>query len=197
MAGSKRNCILIASVILAVVALALVLLSPNETHTTQFTELYSAYEYTHSPVDQTELALVSNNIRLCFNQSNMATQRSDLLQKAIENAEQFMTEYRRVIPRQSFENHSSHCWPMSFSASTVSWLYYNVAGHINGLPFNRPTDPWFYGYHAYDDLSSRYGGHFASSTVCLPKTYLLGFEKCGSTYFWCFTWASNYERDHA
>ena len=29
----------------------------------------------------------------------MATQRSDLLQKAEENAEHFMTEYRGVIPR--------------------------------------------------------------------------------------------------
>ena len=184
MAGSKRSCVLLASVLLALVALALVLLQPNEIYTTQFTELTGVY--THSPVDQSELALVSHNIRQCFNHSNMAAQRSDLLQKAVENAEQFMTEYRTVIPRQAVKNHSSHCFPMSFSASTVSWFNYYVAGHINGLPFNRPTDRWFYGYHEYGDLSSRYGGHFASSTVCLPKTYLLGFEKCGSTYFWCF-----------
>ena len=39
---------------------------------------------------------------------------------------------------------------------------------------------------AVNVLRSRFHDHFESRLVCLPKTFLAGFTKCGTSFLWCF-----------
>ncbi len=186
MAITKRNLALVSTVCLGLLAILLVLSSHS-----QETSVHENYrtEYSYSDNDvKSELLAVGHNVRKCFNSSGLGSSDSNLLQLGIDNAQLFMKEYRKVIPRKSLEHHASHCWQTDYSASTtaLSWYTGRVTGRIAGQKFDRPTDSTFYGKSEYRELSSRFNGKFSSNTVCLPKAYLLGFEKCGSTYLWCF-----------
>ncbi len=180
--------VLVGTVCLGLLTILLVLSSHSQDRETAVHRTEYSYSYSDKDV-RSELLAVGDNVRKCFNSSGLGSSDSNLLQLGIDNAQLFMKEYRKVIPRQSLEHHASHCWHTDYSASTTALSLFRtgrVTGRIAGQKFDRPTDFVFYGRSAFLELSSRFNGRFSSNTVCLPKTYLLGFEKCGSTYLWCF-----------
>ncbi len=181
MAITRRNVVLVAAGLLV----TLLLVFSRHSQEARVQEIRVEYSYREV---KSELLAVGDNVRKCFNSSDIGSSDPHLLQLAIDNAQMFLKEYRKVIPKKSLENHSSHCWQTHYTASTsaLSWFTGRVTGHIAGQRFNRPTDSIFYGRREFRELSSRFKRQFSSNTVCLPKTYLLGFEKCGSTYLWCF-----------
>ena len=135
-----------------------------------------------------EVTKVNENLEKCFQVSGLSnwTRYQDIKAQAKWNAEYFMREYRRVIPQRSLQGYSSYCWRTNYTALAPGWFSRRVEGHIGGLIFNSETDKRWYGEDQYSDLANYFGGRFSSDLVCLPKTYILGFEKCGSTFFWCF-----------
>lgn len=136
-----------------------------------------------------EVARVKQNLDKCFQASDLSrnsTGHQNLEIQAKWNAEYFLREYRRIIPPNSMKGYSSYCWNSRYKAIAMGWFSHKIEGHIDGLYFKHKLDNIWYANNEYSDLSNYFGGRFSSEMVCLPKIYLLGFEKCGSTYFWCF-----------
>lgn len=186
MAVTRRNILVITAVCLGVLAILTALYQPSSVSEERI-ELHFNSNYSHQDM-KNELSTVKENVQKCFGASKLGSTDPGLVQLAIDNAQLFLKEYRTVIPRVSLEKHSSHCWRMNYSVSTtaLSKVTGRVTGHLDKHNFDRRLDWDFYGASQFSDLNSHYNGQFSSDTVCLPKTYLLGFEKCGSTYLWCF-----------
>lgn len=179
MAIVRRYILLLATVCVIFLASVVVIYQPSSNSE----EVVKYYNYTDQ---KNELSTIENNVKKCFNASDLRN--PELMQLAIDNAQLFLNEFRTVIPRESLENHLSHCWKMNYSASTttLSKITGRVVGNLGQDNFDRYLHWNFYGQSQFRDINSRYNGQFSSDTVCLPSTYLLGFEKCGSTYLWCF-----------
>ena len=136
-----------------------------------------------SIIDIRELEQVSRRVERCLAATHL-DDNADFRNKALENALYFLMEFRTVIPDQFLGNYSSHCWKQTFEA-----LLNQQAGHLRGFIGQQSFDKLYPKevqkeclYH----LMRRYENHFSSSLVCLPKVFILGFPKCGSTFLWCF-----------
>ncbi len=181
---ARRNIVLLVTVSVGLLAVLVVLSQPRSRPQGERVQYNSHY---NDKDRKYELSTVEDNIKKCLNASDLGS--TDLVQLAVDNAQLFLSEYRTVIPKESLPNHSSHCWNINYSASATpfSMLTGRLNGYIGGQNLADQRLDWpFYGHSQFYDLYSRYSGQFSSDTVCLPKTYLLGFEKCGSTYLWCF-----------
>ena len=130
-----------------------------------------------------ELSQVLNNIDTCMKTADIGSDIS-LLNTSRRNAELFLNEYRKVIPKKSLSGYASHCWNIEYNISVSKTLHKNVFGNIGDIKFE------YSGFqireNAVKDLNDLFVGTFTSSTVCLPNIYLLGVEKCGTTFLWCF-----------
>ena len=144
------------------------------------------------------------NIEKCMQASNLDN--IHLLQRAKQNAELFVTQYRQVIPNNYLPDHASHCWESDYNISLTQ--HGRVRGSIDN-DNNRQVPNERFGKHMLKDLRMHFSGQgkhmlkdlrmyisgtFTSSKVCLPNIYLLGFEKSGSTFLWCvLTKVLNYD----
>lgn len=106
-----------------------------------------------------------------------------LMQQAKRNARYLFEEYRKVIPELSLDGYRSHCWRASFSAR---WDETYLSGHIGDISLRKPISTSLIPTKL---LRSRTltlpDRHFESDLVCLPKVFLAGFYKCGSTFLYC------------
>ena len=132
-----------------------------------------------------EVDQVQDNIEACLRGSKLVTQYPQLTAIAKDNSVLFLREYRKVIPRDSLDGYSSHCWNEEYNLR-LQIPSESVEGHIGNLTFSQKLSRFWFGRAMLNDFKVKFKGSFHSSTVCLPNTYLLGFEKCGSTFFWCF-----------
>ena len=132
-----------------------------------------------------EVDQVQDNIEACLRGSKLVTQYPQLTAIAKDNSVLFLREYRKVIPRDSLVGYSSHCWNEEYSLKLQIPSEY-VEGHIGNLTFSQELSRFWFWKSTLKDFKVKFNGSFHSSTVCLPNTYLLGFEKCGSTFIWCF-----------
>jgi len=100
---------------------------------------------------------------------------------ARNDAKDFVEALRTIIPRNFSHKYLSPCWETNFSVSIKGNLLESKFGNITFL-----TNPWnydFIGNHVFQFVKSK--GTFKSNVVCLPKVFLLGFEKCGTTFLYC------------
>lgn len=142
---------------------------------------YTSYRVVQST--SSDLSQVLGNIDTCMQTANISSDTS-LLTTSKRNAELFLKEFRKVIPKESLSGYASHCWNVEYNISVSKSLYKTVFGRIGDLKFD------YSGFQirksAFNDLNGLFEGSFTSSTVCLPNIYLLGVEKCGTTFLWCF-----------
>ena len=120
------------------------------------------------------------NVDKCMTGSNLSS--PALLQLARDNAKLFMVQYGRVISPHYLHDYTNYCWNTSYQLS-LRWDF--AEGHIGRTKFSKLIPRFWFGMGIKSFVNEEYDGHFASSTVCLPNIYLLGFEKSGSTFFWC------------
>jgi len=100
---------------------------------------------------------------------------------ARNDAKHFIEALRRVIPQNFSHKYLSPCWETNFSVSIKGRLLESKVGNITLL-----SNPWNYdsiGKHVFKFVRSK--GTFKSNVVCLPKIFLLGFEKCGTSFLYC------------
>ena len=141
---------------------------------------------TESPSRSLAISRTLRNIDKCMAGSNLSS--PTLLQLARDNAKQFMIQYGSVISPDYLHNYTNYCWNISYSLSlsynlSVGW---DVAkGHIGTIAYSRLTPRLWFGPYINNFVKRLYDQEYASSSVCLPNIYLLGFEKSGSTFFWC------------
>ena len=130
-----------------------------------------------------ELQQVLQTVETCLAATNLDSDPL-LKSKAKKNGAYFLKEFRNIIPESFLDNYTSHCWKDNFEVSLNTKQPQRVKGHIGRISFDKSYNDMQ--KESLYDLQKRYHGHFSSSLVCLPKVYILGFPKCGSTFLWCF-----------
>ena len=107
-----------------------------------------------------------------------------LVEQAKTNARYLYEQYRKVIPEDSLDGYRSHCWDASYS---TQWNDTHYSGHIGETAFHGKMKDLDIHSKQYKDFSKRFPSHkFSTDRVCLPKVFLTGYPKCGSTFAHCF-----------
>ena len=142
-------------------------------------------------VENDAVSRVMTNLDKCLSAANLTEYfiRKNFLFKARRNAEYFITTLREVVPSAFSSNYSSPCWKMNLTVS------YCNSSSLPSCPL--PAIKSNLGSHKYinlqylleSDLTSalttRYPQGVSYPLVCLPKVFLAGFPKCGSSYLFC------------
>lgn len=122
---------------------------------------------------------VLDNIDRCLEATNLKR----LAPVARENAVRYIKEYAKVIPTKHhfLRNCSSHCWETNFGIRRQVGRVYGYVGNVSmDVQMNN------FRVKAMNVLRRGFHDHFESRLVCLPKIFLAGFPKCGSSFLWCF-----------
>ena len=142
------------------------------------------------PVEK-EVARVMVNLDKCLSAANLTDYfvEKGLLPKARRNAEHFLTTLRQSIPTVFNSSYSSPCWEINLEMkhcinsvlpTCQSDVITGSLGSLRYRKFKSNVDPALYAA-----LTSTYPNGLSSSVVCLPKLFLAGFPKCGSSYLYC------------
>ena len=118
---------------------------------------------------------VVTNIDKCLESTNLLRLKAAVARNAVRQ----IKEYGKVIPTNDhFINCPNRCWRTSFRAERQGGKWRGNLGNIS----------------VYEDINTykgqllhtEYRNGFTSQVVCLPKIFLAGFPKCGSSFLWCF-----------
>ena len=120
------------------------------------------------------------NIDKCMYASNLTS--PALLDQSRQNAQLFMEQYGSVVSRDYFPGYINHCWNVSYSLLLNSK---DLEGDIGKTHFTHKIGGLWFESNMRKYIQKLGRGRYSTSTLCLPNVYLLGFEKCGSTFFWC------------
>ena len=129
-----------------------------------------------------DLKEVLDRIDRCLEATNL--KRLAPLEVVRTNAARIVKEYRKVVPTSDrFLDSCSrnHCWETDYS---IEKHLDSFEGRIGNVSFadkmNKLRAP------AVSVLRKQFYNRFSSNLVCLPKIFLAGFPKCGSSFLWCF-----------
>ena len=109
-----------------------------------------------------------------------------ILSDAKRNACYFFDEFRKAIPKNSLRGYTSHCWNKYYF---TRWSVYtkNFSGNIGNIPFSRDLNKFFPYDRIFSYLNTKFPRKwYDSNLVCIPKVFLAGFPKCGSTFLYDF-----------
>ena len=150
-----------------------------------------------------EVASILTRIDACL----VATNMSDYFKKkgyyntAKENAESVLRALRKIIPE--FETpYNVPCWRTPFKAlretvsrtnllkykTTRKWPKQNtISGYIGSFNFSYGENENIHHKDILDHVhwTGKLAPQFKDSVACLPKIFLLGYPKCGSTFLYC------------
>ena len=125
-----------------------------------------------------EVDIVLSNVETCL----VSTDLTENITAAKKNAEYFLSVLRHVIPRNFNTTYRSPCWQMDFRATLLPAIGTNFRmGNMTSISSHKELQ-----YAVKADLFKLYRGRFSSSIMCLPKVFIAGFSKCGSTFLYCF-----------
>ena len=156
--------------------------------TTELTLLRSSSLHKDFPqccISQTmenELVSLQQNVKKCLRAINL----TKIEEREYDSAKVLLLEYRKVIPQQFLRDCSSHCWETEYKInivpSTTPQKSMKIVGNIGNVTFSQIYSRDFE-IRRLDDV---FDHQFSSHLVCLPKVFLAGFMKCGSTFLDCF-----------
>ena len=140
-----------------------------------------------------EVTAVLHNLVRCLSAANLTSYfiQNDLLSRAKSNAQQFIASLRKSIPTEFTSTYSSPCWDIRLDMKTCgsendlpcSFPWFGVEGHFGTQSYKLLL--FSVDLHLFSALKNHYPVGFSSSLVCLPKVFLAGFPKCGSSYVYC------------
>ena len=146
-----------------------------------------------------EIDAVLRRIDYCLVSTNMSAyfKRKGFYNRAQANARLVLKELRKIIPR--FQTpYTIPCWNVSFYATWKSKyikrrnsITYSVSGSIGRHKFSYETKSHSRNYvhkQIFDNVHWNRRGrdmYIRQSVACLPKLFLLGYPKCGSTFLYC------------
>ena len=108
---------------------------------------------------------------------------SSLVENAKNNSRYLYDEYRSVIPNRSLDGYGSYCWEKPFS---LQWDNLTLSGHIGSILYRQERKNIFTPKVYIDNWTSTVPGNaFKTDLVCLPKVFMAGFYKCGSSFLYC------------
>ena len=134
-------------------------------------------------VSSHELLEVEGLVERCMEAAHLTElpQLPSLLEQAKTNAKYLYEEYRKVIPKRSLDGYRSHCWKAPYS---TQWNDTYYSGHIGNTAFIGRLDNRTSKLKDFHKQFPTY--QFSTDLVCLPKVFLAGYPKCGSTFTYCF-----------
>ena len=120
---------------------------------------------------------IEEKVENCMRMANLDSE--PLLTQARDNARYLLDEYRKVIPAEGLPGHKSHCWLAAYTADWTQQLH----GRTGNVSYSIPSLHYYpYSTHIFPFIKNKYQLTFNSSVVCLPKVFVIGYEKCGSTF---------------
>ena len=146
-----------------------------------------SYAWTRESAQETVSDVVDQQITRCMHSANLDDVLPDfpsLMKNARRNAQYMYHELRRVIPKSPLKEYRSYCWNEEFS---VHWGKTKFKGRIgNNITFNGVIDDLELPGRSVSYLNKLLPQHsFDSNTICIPKVFIAGFPKCGSTFTHC------------
>ena len=140
-----------------------------------------------------ELSAVYHNLDRCLFAANLTQlfkTTGMLYSVARNNARRFLSTVRGVVPAEFNSEYSAPCWETVFEmrycrmlSNTYNFPLRSIEGRLGPLPYRYFT--YAIRKPLVEAMERRYSGGISSSLVCLPKVFLAGFPKCGSTYIYC------------
>ena len=138
---------------------------------------------------ESELDLVLTRMDTCLATTNMSAyfQQMNLLENAQSTARQLLLNIRQVIPK--FEvPYTVPCWNTKFIAKQNYHRHY-VTGSVGGFNFSYINRRALNEQNIFKNIQWRKHNpkhlYIEQSSACLPKIFLLGYPKCGSTFLYC------------
>ena len=127
---------------------------------------------------------IEEKVEKCMREANLVS--GPLLTKARGNARYFLDEYRKVIPEKGLKGHRSHCWKGHYTAKWDSNHVFGKMGNISYLT-KLTYYPFGQGLPVQTGLAKSFKTpQYSYNVLCLPNVYILGYTKCGSTFFYSF-----------
>jgi len=133
--------------------------------------------------ESAEVQKIMNRVDTCLEAATVSQEFTKVGYDIVarNDAKYFIEALRTIIPRNFSHKYLSPCWETNFSVSIQGRLLESKVGNMTFL-----SNPWNYellGERVFQFVKSK--GTFKSNVVCLPKIFLLGFGKCGSTFLYC------------
>ena len=140
-------------------------------------------ESVEKSVEESVEKSVEESVDECMKNTNLHYQ--SILSDAKRNARYIFDEFRKVIPKNSLRGYISHCWNEYYFTQWSERR--NCSGKIGNISFSRYLNK----YNPYNHILSYLNAKFPrkwyeSNLVCIPKVFLPGFPKCGSTFLYDF-----------
>ena len=128
---------------------------------------------------------VEESVDECMKTTNLHYQ--PILSDAKRNARYFFDEFRKAIPKNSLRGYTSHCWN-EYYFTQWSKRTKNFSGKIGNISFSRHFNKLFFPYdRIFSYLNKKFPRKwYESDLVCIPKVFIVGFPKCGSTFLYDF-----------
>ena len=130
---------------------------------------------------ENDFNVVLRNSEQCLRATNLTSQGKLFQETAKRNVEYFFHELRKLIPRHFLNGYSSHCWNTQFKITRKGT---KLQGNI-GDDLHFDDSMTHFRKASMNDLRL-FRSNFSSEMICLPKLFLAGFPKSGSTFLWCF-----------
>ena len=143
-----------------------------------------------------ELDIILSRVNTCLESTNLTLyfKSKGYYDRVQTDADRLLTNLRKVIPPLRAP-YTVPCWKTSFQ---VTWINSrttkatrNVKGHIGDFNFSYKVPDNLLKLKNLNAMESAHLSHrgtqaiLEKSVVCLPKIFLLGYAKSGSTYLYC------------
>ena len=139
-----------------------------------------------------EINTVVHQMEQCLLQTNLSEffEKRELYPEARESLVHILKVLRKLIPRFSMP-YDMPCWklPIAVHKSVVSHAGGRkdnvLSGTIENLTFSYTMDHRWSHVDLVNKVQWNRNKNIERNTVCLPKVFLLGYPKCGSTFLYC------------
>jgi len=131
--------------------------------------------------ESTELQKILNRVNKCLEAANISQEftRVGYDIAARNDAKNFIKAWRTMVPQNFSNKYFSPCWETNFSVSIKGRLVESKVGNMTFL-----SKSGIYGISGNLNFLKSIGT-FKSNVVCLPKVFLIGVAKCGTTFLQC------------
>ena len=128
-----------------------------------------------------EIASVLRRLNTCLIAANMSEYFSKMNYEE-RAAKHFFSVLRSVIPKTFSNKFNSPCWRTEFQVRYRA-MSTMMSSKLGNQRFSSDVSHTF--HHHIPKLLKKLRGKFSSNVVCLPKLFIAGFPKCGSTFLYC------------
>ena len=139
----------------------------------------------NNTLNETEVTEATKRLEMCLTAAKLTNYfiEHHIMSKAKRNVAIFTNALNSMLPRFS-TMHDNNCWNVNLNAQMCRSMARGkcVEGSLNGVQFI--AEVHYFRKSVIKTL--RYNKEYNhSTTVCLPKLFIAGFPKCGSSYLYC------------